>query len=278
MNTITQQRPGRWISVLLIVLGSIGLVFAVGGGVARGVASHGSTNESWSAPADGVSELRLSTSAALFQVRFDDVAEAQLQATTDGGPVQQWRLEREGDALVVDTRSRWGWFTGGWGWGGLLGDRGEERLVLTLPTELEQAGLDLDADVSAGALDADADWGTASVDLSAGGARLAGSAEALDVQVSAGEARIDIDSPGTVTLDVSAGRITGAITGAQPDSITAQVSAGDITLTVPEGEYSVTQDVSAGDASIDVVSDSTAASTIDVDVSAGSVTLRGDRR
>lgn len=273
MNPITQQRPGRWISVLLIVLGSIGLVFAVGGGVARGVASHGSTSESWSASADGVSELRLSTSAALFQVRFDDVAEAQLQATTDGGPVQQWRLEREGDALVVDTRSRWGFFS--WTW---FGDRGEERVVLTLPTALERAALDLDADISAGALDADADWGTAAVDVSAGGIRLAGSAEALDVQVSAGEARVDIDSPGTVSLDVSAGRIFGEITGEQPGSITAQVSAGDITLTIPEAEYAVTQDVSAGEATIDVVSDPAAASTIDVDVSAGSVTLRGDRR
>jgi len=271
----TSTRPGRWISIILIVLGSIGLVFAVGGGVIRGVAAHSPTSQSWTASADGVQALRIDSAAAGFEVRFDDVAEARLDASTDGGPVQRWRLERDGATLRVDTDRRWGW----WGFGGWFGGRGgEENVVLTLPAGLEREGLDLAADVAAGSFEADATWGTADVSLSAGSIDLAGDAESLGLQVSAGEARLDLATPGAVVLDVSAGRIIGALTGEQPTSIDAEVSAGSIELGIPAGDYAVTQDVSAGDATIDVDEDADARATIDVQVSAGSVALRGESR
>ncbi len=275
MTITAPNRPGRWISILLVVLGSIGLVFAVGGGVVRGVAAHSATSQSWSAPADGVEALRVDTAAAGFEVRFDDIDEARLDASTDGGPVQSWRLERDGATLRVDAEHRWGWF----GFGGWFGGRnGEEHVVLTLPAALERAGLDLDVDVAAGSFDADADWGTALVQLSAGSVDLAGDAESLGLEVSAGEARLDLATAGDVTMQVSAGRVIGALTGEQPASITADVSAGSIELSIPDGSYAVTQDVSAGDATIDVDDDRDAASTIDVQVSAGSISLRGETR
>lgn len=275
MTITALNRPGRWISILLVVLGSIGLVFAVGGGVVRGVAAHGATSQSWSASAEGVEALRVDTAAAGFEVRFDDIDEARLDAYTDGGPVQSWRLERDGATLRVDADRRWGW----WGFGGWFGGRnGEEHVVLWLPAALERAGLDLDVDVAAGSFDADADWGTALVQLSAGGLDLAGDADSLGLEVSAGEARLDLATPGDVTVQVSAGRVVGALTGEQPSSITADVSAGSIELSIPDGAYAVTQDVSAGDATIDVDDDRDAASTIDVQVSAGSISLRGETR
>lgn len=275
MTITTPNRAGRWISMLLVVLGAIGVVFAVGGGVVRGVAAHSATSQSWSAPADGVQALRVDTAAAGFEVRFDDVDEARLDASTDGGPVQSWRLERDGATLRVDAERRWGWF----GFGSWFGGRdGEEQVVLTLPVALERAGLDLDVDVAAGSFDADADWGTALVQLSAGSIDLAGDARSLDLEVSAGEARLDLATPGDVTVQVSAGRVVGALTGEQPASITADVSAGSIELAIPDGAYAVTQDVSAGDATIDVDDDRDAASTIDVQVSAGSISLRGETR
>ncbi len=275
MTVPTPTRPGRWISIILIVLGAIGAVFTVGGGVLRGVAAHSATSQSWTAPADGVEALRVDTAAAGFEVRFDDVDEARLDASTDGGPVQRWRLERDGATLRVDTDRRWGW----WGFGGWFGGPGgEEHVVLTLPAALEREGLDLSADVAAGSFEADATWGTADIGLSAGSIELAGEAESLGVQVAAGEARLDIGTPGDVVLDVSAGRIIGALTGAQPTSITAEVSAGSVELGIPAGDYAVTQDVSAGDATINVDEDADARATIDVQVSAGSVALRGESR
>ena len=271
----SSSRPGRWIAILLIVLGAIGALWAIVGGLVQGFSSHAATSSSTTADAAGVEELRIDSSAAAFEVRFADVDEASLDVTTTGGPAQQWRLERSGDALVVDSDRGWRWF----GFGIMFGDRiGEEQAVLTLPAALERDGVDLTATVSAGSLDASADWGTASVDLSAGNADIGGTADELIVQVSAGEARLAIDSPRTVQLDVSAGRVVGAVTGEQPAAITATVSAGAIELAIPDGQYAVTQDVSAGSAAIDVDADRQAAATIDVEVSAGSVTLRGESR
>lgn len=275
ITTPTSTRPGRWISIILIVLGAIGIVYGVGSGVVRGFAAHAATSDSLTADVDGIDELQIDSSAAEFEVRFGDVEQATLDVTTDGGPVQEWQLSRSGGALVVDSERRWRWF----GFGIMFGDRvGEERAVLTLPAALEREGLGLEAEVSAGSFEAAGDWGAASLDLSAGGADLSGTAESLLVSVSAGEARIDVETAGAVTLDVSAGRIIGELAGDQPASITATASAGSIELTIPDGPYAVTEQASAGDSDVRVVDDPSAASTIDVDVSAGSVTLRGDQR
>jgi hypothetical protein len=269
----SSSRPGRWIAILLIVLGAIGALWAIAGGLVQGFSSHAATSSSTTADAAGVQELRIDSAAAAFEVRFADVDEATLDVTTTGGPAQQWRLERSGDALVVDSDRGWRWF----GFGIMFGDRvGEEQAVLTLPAELEHDGVDLTATVSAGSLDASADWGTASVDLSAGNADIGGTADELTVQVSAGEARLDVADVGTVGIDVSAGRVVGAITGDQPDAIEAMVSAGSVELTIPDGSYAVTEDASAGSSEVLVVDDPSATSTIDVDVSAGSVRLRGE--
>ncbi len=268
-------RPGRWISMLLIVLGAIGIVYGVGSGVVRGFASHAATSDTFTADVEGVDELQIDSSATAFEIRFGDVDQATLDVTTNGGPVQQWHLSRSGGTLVVDTDRRWRWF----GFGIMFGDRvGEERAVLTLPAALERQGLGLETEISAGSFEAAGDWGAASIDLSAGSADLSGTAESLFVSVSAGEARLDVETAGTVALDVSAGRIVGALTGEQPASIDASASAGSIDLTIPDGEYAVTEQASAGDSDVRVVDDPNAASTIDVDVSAGSVTLRGDDR
>ncbi|GEK81635.1 DUF4097 family beta strand repeat-containing protein [Agrococcus baldri] len=269
------SRPGRWISIVVIVLGAIGIVYGVGSGLVRGFSSHAATSNAYSADVTGIEELRIDSSASAFEIRFGDVDEATLDVTTNGGPVQEWRLERSGDALVVDTDWRWNWL----GFGIILGDRvGEERAILTLPAELEGRGLGLEVGVSAGSFEAAGDWGTAAVDLSAGDVDLTGTAESLSVEVSAGEARLDLATTGAVVLDVSAGRVVGALTGEQPASVEARVSAGSVDLVIPDGEYAVTEDTSAGSSDVRVVDDPNAASTIDVHVSAGSVTLRGDDR
>jgi len=169
------RAAGRAISIVLIVLGAIASVFAIGGGVADGIAAHGSTDQSWTASADGVDELRVASSAADFDVVFADVEDATLVASSTGGPVQQWRLERSGDALVVEPGWRWD----GFGFGVLrFGDRGfgDEHVTLTLPTALERSGLDLVADISAGSFTASADWGRAELDLSAGSTDFGGTA------------------------------------------------------------------------------------------------------
>ncbi|WP_413320438.1 DUF4097 family beta strand repeat-containing protein [Agrococcus sp. 1P02AA] len=265
------SRPGRWISVLVIVLGTIAGVLALGGGVVRGVAAHASTSNDYVADAAGLEQLRIDSTAAAFEVRFADVEQAQLAVSTDGGPAQEWRLEREGSTLVVGTDRRWRWFGFGFSFGG---NSGEQLATLTLPAALERSALDLDVDVAAGSFAATGAWGETTVDLSAGDVDLGGTAASVAVEVSAGEARLDLSTDGAVELGVSAGRILGSLTGEQPSSITASASAGSIDLDIPDGAYAVTEQASAGTADVRVVDDPSAASTIDVDVSAGSITLR----
>lgn len=275
MTIPTTTRPGRWISTVLVVLGSIGLVFAIGSGVVRGVSAHAATSHSYSADATGLEQLRIDSSASAFEIRFGEVDRATLDVATTGGPAQHWRFERAGDALEISTDERWRWF----GFGVVLGDRvGEERAVLTLPAALETQRLGLDAGLSAGSLEASGDWGATVLDLSAGEADIAGTADSLAIEVSAGEVRVDVETDGAVDLDVSAGRIIGALTGPQPSSIDASVSAGSVELEIPEGPYAVTEQASAGSSRVGVDDDPNAASSIDVQVSAGSVVLRaGDR-
>ena len=94
--------------------------------------------------------------------------------------------------------------------------------------------------------------------------------------MSAGRADLDLDDVATATLSVSAGALNAILAGAQPDAIGVDVSAGSMELTVPEGEYDVTSDVSAGGFDNRVGSSPGASSTIDVQVSAGQVLLRAE--
>lgn len=276
MTTITPttSRPGRWLSILVIVLGTIGVVYGIGGGVVRGFASHTATSGEFTADAEGVQQLRIDSEAAAFELRFGPVEDARLSVVSNGGPAQTWSLSRSGDTLIVDADSRWRWFGFGFGFGDGAGD---ELAVLTLPMELEHERLDLEAQVAAGSFQGDGDWGAVTVGLGAGSVELSGSATSLDVDVAAGEARIDIADARTVSLEVSAGRVVGQLTGEQPEAIEAQVSAGGIDLTIPDGAYAVTEQTSAGDSEVRVVDDPGAASTIDVEVSAGDVRLVGSR-
>ena len=75
-------------------------------------------------------------------------------------------------------------------------------------------------------------------------------------------------------LSVSAGSLTVALSGRQPSDIELDVSSGSARVTVPEGEYDVTSDVSAGNLDNGLGSTPGADSTIRVQVSAGQAVLR----
>jgi hypothetical protein len=94
------------------------------------------------------------------------------------------------------------------------------------------------------------------------------------VDVSAGRADLDLADVRSAEITVSAGALVGELTGDQPDAITLEVSAGSADLTVPEGDYDVSSDVSAGQFDNQVGSTPGASSTVRVDVSAGQAVLR----
>ncbi len=259
----------RAVAIIVIVIGAFVLLGAMISAAVGTIASASVHTTPRSVDADGVNELAIDTAAGSLRVEFADVSEAELEVTGSWGS-NDWRLERTGDTLEVSSPDRFRWF----GWGGWFGDQRTDG-VLRLPSSLE--GLDADISLAAGDFQADGEFGVLGLSLAAGSFDVSGAAESVVVDVSAGRGTLEIDGASTAELTVSAGALDAALTGDQPDSVEIDVSAGSLNLTVPEGEYDVDSDVSAGGFDDGVGSTPGASSTIQVQVSAGQAVLNSAR-
>jgi hypothetical protein len=237
------------------VLGGLIVLGAVFGAVTSTIASVLVHTESRSIPVADVSAMDVDLSAGEFTVVFDEGrTEAELEVTATLG-ADSWTFAVEGDTLTVASPHRF--FGPSWWFGG------SGRAVLHLPASLQ--GLDATLGVSAGDL---------KVQLGAGDVTLDGTAQHLGLGISAGSADVALADVRSADLRVSAGSIMTQLTGTQPQSITVDVSAGSVSLSVPEGDYDVRSVVSAGDFDNSIPATRGASSTIDVQISAGSVSLR----
>lgn len=257
---------------------AVAIVTAVIGGIALAgagtTAAFGAVNavvdradRSATVDASGVTDLDADVSAGDVTIRFGDVDEAELHVT---GGDRDWKLERDGDTLRLHNPDRW------WGWGGdwsWFGDWNSDASVeLVLPQDL--SGLDAALDLSAGRLDVEGDFGELDVDVSAGALRLTGSADSVSADMSAGNADVEIADADTASFEVSAGEFIATLTGSAPSEVKVGVNAGSLELTLPDVEYDVTQDVSAGSLDNGLKTSSSARNAVVVDLSAGSVELR----
>ncbi len=263
----TAGAPGATaITVVTAVIGGIALL---GSGATAAVAASGDlvrTDTVQTLDVTGITGLDLDVTATDVRIEFGGVSEAELAVTSGRG--RTWTLERDDDELLVRSPdSRFGWWFGNW-----FDD--EETVVLTLPEELQDAGLDASLTLNAGSLTVSGTFAELDVEVTAGDLTVDGAATALDAQLSAGGADILLDGVKTADFGVSAGDLTVELTGTAPTDTTIDVSAGELDLTVPEGGYRVTQSVSAGTLDNELDQDSDARRTIDVSVSAGTVTLR----
>lgn len=252
------------VAIVAIVLGGLLVLGTVGWAVAATIFSGTVRTSTATAAVVGVQELDVDVSAGSLRVEFADVDEAELEVRSPFG-ADRWTLARDEDELRVESPRFFGM---GWLFDGV----GEA--VLTLPLSLE--GLDADLTLSAGDLAAAGTFGELSVDVNAGHAELEGSAADVSVQVNAGRADVDLDGVREGELTVSAGDLFATFTGAQPRALELEVSAGSLRVTVPEGEYDVRSDVSAGDFDNGVGSTPGASSTVSVSVSAGNAVLLAD--
>lgn len=264
------QRPpssaGRVVAILAIVFGSLVIVGAIVSAVVGTIVSASVHTTNRTVEVAGVDRLDIDAAAGSLRVEFGSVREAELEVTSSWG-ADRWVLERDGGDLVVSSPRMWGpwWIFGGW-----FGGPGDA--VLRLPQSLE--GLDADITFSAGTLDVDGEFAELDLTMNAGRADIAGSAESLKADMNAGRADLELADVATANLIVNAGSLDAALTGSQPDEVTVDLSAGSLNLSVPEGDYVVTSDVSAGGFDNRIGSDPSASSTIHVEVSAGQVTLR----
>ncbi|GAA2952256.1 head GIN domain-containing protein [Microbacterium schleiferi] len=254
------------VAVLLIVFGALIVLVTIVGAVFSTIRAAAVSTETRTAAVTGVDALTVELNAGSLTVKYADVDEAELEVTAPFGG-DRWSLERDGDTLTVSS-PRWEW---GMGW--VFGGSGSA--VLLLPDDLE--GLDAELQMAAGSFHADGEFGAVGLSVGAGEVDLAGAAEDLTIDLSAGRATLDLADVDTADLTVSAGSMDAALTGSQPSDIRAEVSAGSLNLVVPEGSYDVTSDVSAGNFRNSLGSDPGADSTISVNLSAGQVSLRSAR-
>ncbi|MEV4776592.1 DUF4097 family beta strand repeat-containing protein [Microbacterium sp. LWH12-1.2] len=263
---VRRASGARAIVIVTAVIGGVALL-GTGGSAAFAAASDLSrTDSEQSLDVDGIEGIDLDASASDVTVQFDDVEEAELTVTGGRG---NWTMERNEDDLIVrspDTGFGW-WFGGNW-------FSGPETVVLTLPESLRATKLDAEFTLSAGSLEAVGDFGDLDVEVGAGFFSIEGSAHVLDIDMSAGRASIELDGVTEADLAVSAGDLMVELTGTAPDTVTIDVSAGSVNLALPNVDYNIVQDVSAGTLDSRVEESSSSRRTIDVSLSAGSVTLR----
>lgn len=262
-------------TAVMIVTAVVGGIALLGSGGAAAAAAAGSIRSSSTPDSvqtvaiDGITGIDVSADASSMRVEYGDVDEAELAITNGRGSA--WTFERDGDDLVVRSpQGVWGWWFGTW-----FGD--EEVAVLTLPESLQGTELDGDLTLNAGSLDVIGEFGTLDIDVNAGALDVQGSATSFEVNMSAGRADILLDGVDEAGLGVSAGDLTVELTGTAPTQTSVDVSAGSLDLTVPDVAYNITQDVSAGSLDAKVEQSSSARRSIDVSLSAGSVTIRPGR-
>src|SRR5699024_8477251 len=117
---------------------------------------------------------------------------------------------------------------------------------------------------------ADGDFNRLDVELGAGEANVSGSARELD----AGSANLNLANVQTAELEVSAARLITELTGSAPDNVNAEVSAGRLEVTLPDTEYAVNSQVSAGNLDNELQTSSASDHRVNVEVSAGNTSLR----
>lgn len=259
------RTPGsaRVVAILVACFGALVVLGAAAWAIFMTVTSSIVHSSARTVDTSGVTELDADVSASSFEIVFADVDEAELTVRGAFG-AERWTLERDDDALRISSPN--GWIGGGW----FLGGAGDA--VLSLPRSLE--GLSADITINAGDFETDGRFDDIDLELNAGRADMQGQASDVSVHGNAGRADVTLAQVSEAELSVSAGELNSAFTGRQPESITIDVSAGSLTAVVPDGEYDVSSDVSAGGFDNRIGSDPSASSTIHVEVSAGQVTLR----
>ncbi|GAA1859124.1 Hsp20/alpha crystallin family protein [Microbacterium koreense] len=255
----------RVIAILAIVFGGLVIVGVLTWTFVASLVSVESRTSNASVAVAGVDTLDIDLAAGSLRVEFSDVAEAELEARSARG-ADDWTFERVGDTLRVASPQWWG----GFGW--LFSGPGDA--VLVLPDDLQ--GADAALTLSAGDLRVDGDFGTLDLDVNAGQADVRGTATDATVQVNAGGADVELRDVERGEFGVSAGDLVADLRGNSPDDLRLSVSAGTLTISIPDGEYDVSSDVSAGDFDNRIGSTPGADSTVSATVSAGSLTLRAD--
>jgi hypothetical protein len=256
--------PSRAVAIVAMVLGAVVILGTAAVAAFGTVLSTTHRSEVvTSADTTSVDTLEVHLSAGRLRIEFADVSQPQIEAQTSVGS-GPWTMRVNGTTLVVRSPDS------NFAWRGLFGP--SDQATLRLPTAMQ--GMDASLRVAAGDLSANGRFGALKLDLQAGSASINGTATDLVSKTSAGTGALDLSGVTTADIAVTAGTMDAVLRGDQPSSTKVQVDAGALTLSLPQGQYDVTSDVSAGHLDNRLGTHSGADSTVDVHVSAGQVTLQ----
>lgn len=265
----TQRSPASGpLGIIIAVLGGL-VLLTVGTPVAVTALMHLDRGEiGASVQTTGVTHLELNADASRFTIEFAEVDQASLDSS---GTVREgWDLTRDDDRLVVHSPGRFN------DWCLFRCPAGEEQLVLTLPEELNDGGLDASLTLEAGMLEADGNFADLALQVDAGAASLTGAAQSLDVNLNAGRADLSIAEVSAASFDVSAGRAETELSGDAPDEVSLEVSAGMLDLTLPEVAYDLRSEVTAGSLDNQLRTSPDSQHNVFAEVNAGRATLRSE--
>lgn len=263
-----RRSSAKVIATIAIAVGAVLVIGTIATGILSVVRTATTQTGDVTAPVGDVRLIDLDVSAANVTVTYGDVSEATLRVTGPSGS-DDWRFERDGTRLVIDSDPSW-W--GRWGW-----FREPDTAELVLPTSL--AGVDADLAVSGGSLRTEGDFGALGLSMDAGSLTVTGTADRVSADIDAGSARVELAGLADADVRVDAGSLEGRLTGVEPQAglseLRIDVSAGRVDLGIADIAYDIRSDVSAGRFTHDFSTSTSAAHRIDVSVSAGGVTLRG---
>jgi len=271
------QRPtsgaARVIAILVAVLGAFVIIGAIISALVTTIVSASVDTTSRTADVTDVTDLDVDMAAGTLLIEFADIPDAELEVTGTAG-ADRWTFRSEEGRLVVASPQ--GWFNGGWPFGGWpFGERAADEATLVLPESLK--GTDADLSLAAGELIVDeGDFGEVDLDMGAGRTRFTAAVDSMTADVSAGAADLDLEGAREASFSVSAGALQAVLSGVQPRALELDVSAGSLDVTVPDGDYNVVSDVTAGDFDNRVGSTPDADNTVSVQVSAGKAVLKAD--
>ncbi len=259
-------RGGQAAAVIAILVAVLGVILIVGTMVTSAfstVVSSRTVEETTSTPVAGVTELDVEAEASRLTITFDDVDDAVLDVSGQGGG---WTLSRDGSTLEV--RGPRGVFLGWWA--------ATSRATLTLPRELD-GRLDASLGLGAGELRAEGAFRDLELSVDAGQLTVEGSARELSVDIGAGRADLSLADVAEIDLSLSAGALDARFSGNAPDSVTVTASAGSVTAVLPRAEYAVESSVEFGRFDNRLSVSASSPRSVSVEVSAGSVSLRDGR-
>lgn len=213
--------------------------------------------------------VRVDVDASNVNVSFGNVDEPSI--TFDQGDSNRavtFEQEVRGVELRIVAQTRGGFFPFGiWPWG-----MDTSRLDVVLPAELNDGSLGIAVSSAAGNVSLDGAYDDVTLELTAGNLDLSGSATALSIDATAGDVRVDDYTASDVRIDTTAGNVMLDF-AELPDEITASSVAGDQEIVLPDGEYRIETDTTAGEVSIDAPSDPDAARTYSFSTVAGDIRI-----